>query len=300
MRYLKSYKIFESKKSLTDNYLSKMGTTRQDVTDIFQGVVDLGYEPKFKVSFLDKNGNSRDEKLTAHETPLLTIKFSSSKEKYIGGSVRFDNLDYLENLYHSLSMFMSMFKDKCNIDYEIDNMVELCIRCQFDTEYDESKVALTKDDLYDALQECKLLVTDDYEVEIDKDYRSFLLYINPTDSLARKLYSELKSSKDDKFKSNEEEVEKFNKDIISEMAKKISKLLNKDIRYVDVRGSSYFDDKGSGLYLFNNGKESQLVVRINDDVENTKNYKEKIKRGLFKTDNVMIELYKSEITFKLP
>jgi len=119
MKHLKAYKIFEGvKKSVVDSYLDKIGATRQDVIDVFQGIIDLGYEPKFKMTFLDKDGKSREEKSSGQETPLLFISFKSevNRSRYIGGSVRFNNLDYIENLYHSLSMFMSMYKYKCNIE----------------------------------------------------------------------------------------------------------------------------------------------------------------------------------------
>ena len=98
MMYLNSYKMFEAKKSLVDDYLSKMETTRQDVIDVFQNIVDLGYQPKFRLLFLNKDGRGRDsEKLTtktAQETPLLLISFKSNKEKYVGGSQRLISLDF--------------------------------------------------------------------------------------------------------------------------------------------------------------------------------------------------------------
>ena len=95
MKYLKKYQIFEAKKSLVDGYLSKMDTTRQDVIDVFQGIVDLGYQPKFKITFLDKDGRGREEKSSGQETPLLLINFKADKTEYAGGSKRFNNLDYI-------------------------------------------------------------------------------------------------------------------------------------------------------------------------------------------------------------
>ena len=91
------YKLFEDKKSVVDSYLDKIGATRQDVIDVFQGIIDLGYEPKFKMTFLDKDGKSREEKSSGQETPLLFISFKSevNRSRYIGGSVRFNNLDYI-------------------------------------------------------------------------------------------------------------------------------------------------------------------------------------------------------------
>ena len=128
MKYLKPYKIFESNQSDVDTYLSKIGATRKDITDVFNGIIDLGYEPNFKLIYVDKEGNSKKEKSTAQETPIVLINFKSDKSGYVGGSIRFNNLDYIENLYHSLATLMSMYGDECKIEYELDNLIELKLR----------------------------------------------------------------------------------------------------------------------------------------------------------------------------
>lgn len=227
MRYLKPYKIFEAKKSVVDSYLDKIGATRQDVIDVFQGIIDLGFNPKFKMSYIDDNGRVKAEKTTSKETPLLTVKFSAPNEKYIGGSVRFNNLDYIENLYHSLSMFMSMYKDKCNIEYDLDNMIELELRLQFDTEYDDTKISVTKNELLDALQSALQIIPNDYENDVISDYRSINLDINPTTDVVKKLAKELESTKGMKNIDNSTEVSEIAKDVINEMAKIMSVNLKK-------------------------------------------------------------------------
>lgn len=297
MKYLKKYQIFEAKKSLVDGYLSKMDTTRQDVIDVFQGIVDLGYQPKFKMRFLDKDGRSREEKSTGQETPILLIKFESSKEKYVGGSIRFENLDYIENLYHSLAMFMSMFKDKCNIEYDIDNMVELELRCQFDTEYDETKVSLSKDEISDALESCLSLVPAEYTSNINVDRKTITLEVKPESSVGQRLLDQLKASKTDKNVSNYDETEKMGLDIIKELGKVLSEKLKKDIRYV--RGASFYD--GTGLFLFNGDKQEQMIAKVRiTNWTNTKTYKADIKRGFLRIDKCEIELETLEIEIQLP
>ena len=297
MKYLRTYQIFEAKKSLVDGYLSKMDTTRQDVIDVFQGIVDLGYQPKFKMRFLDKDGRSREEKSTGHETPILLIKFESGKERYVGGSIRFENLDYIENLYHSLAMFMSMFKDKCNLTYDIDNMVELELRCQFDTEYDESKVAVSKDEISDALESCLSLVPGEYTSNISVERKTVTLEVKPESSVGQRLLDQLKASKTAKNVSNYDETEKMGLDIIKELAKVLSEKLKKDIRYV--RGASFYE--GTGLFLFNDDKQEQMIAKVRiTNWANTKTYKADIKRGFLRIDKCEIELETLEIEIQLP
>jgi hypothetical protein len=281
MKYLKAYKIFEAKKSVVDSYLDKIGATRQDVTDVFQGIIDLGYEPKFKMTFLDKDGKSREEKSSGQETPLLLITFKNGKPGYVGGSIRFDNLDYIENLYHSLSMFMSMYKDKCNIEYDLDNTVELQLRLTFETEYDESKVSITKDEVSDALNSCLSVIPEGY---------------TSNTTIGQRLLDELKASKTAKVVSNYDETEKMGLDVIKELEKALSEKLKKDIRYV--RGISFYE--GTGLFLFNGDKQEQMIAKLRmTNWAFTKTYKADIKRGFLKIDKCEIELETLEIEIDL-
>jgi len=296
MKYLKSYKIFESAKSLVDTYLSKLDTTRQDIIDIFQGVVDLGFSPKFKLVYLDKDGKAREEKSSGQETPLLTVKFTAPNEKYIGGSVRFDNLDYLENLYHSLSMFMSMFKGKCNVEYELDNMIELKLRLQFDTEYDENKVSVSKEEIHDALESCLSVIPEGYSSEVVDELRGITLTAKPDTTIGQKLLDQLIASKTAKVISNLEETEKIALDVVKELAKVLSERLKKDIRYV--RGISWYN--GTGLFLFNGDKQEQMIAKVRmNNIYNTKTYRADIKRGFLKVDKCEIELETLTIEIEL-
>jgi hypothetical protein len=290
-------KIFEAKKSVVDSYLDKIGATRQDVIDVFQGIIDLGYQPTFKMSFLDKDGRAREEKSTGQETPLLRISFKSGKQGYIGGSIRFNNLDYIESLYHSLSMFMSMYKDKCNIEYDLDNMVELQLRLQFDTEYDENKVAVTRDDILNALESCLSSIPEGYSPDINS-ISNITLNAEPDNTIAQGLLDELKASKTAKVVSNYDEVEKIGLDITNKLAKTLSEKFKKDIRYVEIK-SGHFDSK-SGLYLFNGDKQEQLIAKVRIlSTGRTKTYRADVKRGFLRTDKCEIELETLELTIQI-
>jgi len=299
MKHLKAYKIFEGvKKSVVDSYLDKIGATRQDVIDVFQGIIDLGYEPKFKMTFLDKDGKSREEKSSGQETPLLFISFKSevNRSRYIGGSVRFDNLDYIENLYYCLSMFMSMYKDKCDIKYELDNYVELQLRLKFETEYDESKVSITKDEMSDALNSCLSSIPEGYTSNVEVERRSVKLKVTPDTTIGQRLLDQLKASKTDKVVSNYDETEKIGLDVISKLEKVLSEKLKKDIRYV--RGISFYE--GTGLFLFNGDKQEQMIAKLRmTNWAFTKTYKADIKRGFLKIDKCEIELETLEIEIDL-
>jgi len=300
MKHLRPYKIFEAKKSVVDSYLDKIGATRQDVIDVFQGIIDLGFNPKFKMSFLDKDGKSREEKSSGQETPLLFISFKSevNRSRYIGGSVRFNNLDYIENLYHSLSMFMSMYKDKCNIEYDLDNMIELELRLQFDTEYDESKVSISRDEVYDAVNSCLSVIPEGYTSEVDVDRRRIKLKSEPGTTIGQKLLDELKASKTAKVVSNYDETEKMGLDVIKELEKVLSEKFKKDIRYVVVKGENFYD--ATGLYLFNGDKQEQMIAKLRmTNWTSTKTYKADIKRGFLKIDKCEIELETLEIEIDL-
>lgn len=268
--------------------------------DVFQGIIDLGYEPKFKMTFLDKDGKSREEKSSGQETPLLFISFKSevNRSRYIGGSVRFNNLDYIENLYHSLSMFMSMYKDKCNIEYDLDNYVELQIRLQFDTEYDESKVSITKDEMSDAVNSCLSVIPEGYTSEVDVDRRRIKLKSEPDRTIGQKLLDELKASKTAKVVSNYDETEKMGLDVIKELEKVLSDKFKKDIRYVVIKGENFYD--ATGLYLFNGDKQEQMIAKVRiTNWASTKTYKADIKRGFLKIDKCEIELETLEIEIDL-
>lgn len=295
MRHLKSYKIFESKENLVDVYLSKMGTSQQDVVDIFQGVIDMGYEPKFKMVFLNKDGRSRSEKSSGQETPILLIGFKTDKTRYVGGSQRFSNVDYLENLYHNLSMFISMFKDKCHIEYDLDNYVELEVRCTFETEYDDTKAAVTKKDISDALESCRDLVPTDYTSSIDVGHKTINLKCEVNNrNVGQRLLDELKASKTKKYISNEDEISKFGSDIVLKLGRVLSKNLEKDIRIIEQKGRL-------GLYLFINNVNEQLIAKfsIHSGIYDSKRYSANIKRGFLKIDKCEIEIESLEINIEM-
>ena len=295
MKYLKQFQIFESKSDPIDTYLSKLGTTKQYITDIFQGIIDLGYEPKFTLKYIDRDDRERNEKSTSQETPIVIIDFVSNHEKYIGGSIKFNNLDYIENLYHNLSMFMSMFKDKCHITYELDNMIELKLKLQFETEYDQSKLNISIIDLQSALESSISLIPNDYSSEIEDE---LLLIIKPQSSVVgKRLFNQIVKTKEDRI-SNRDELYEISKNINKSIAKKLSDKFKKDIRYDVVKGS-YFGKKGTGLYLVE-GDEKEMICGIQNGFNEHKQYSGNIKTGFLKTKEIKVDLEYLEIKLSIP
>jgi hypothetical protein len=189
-----------------------------------------------------------------------------------------------------------MYKDKCDIKYELDNYVELQIRLKFETEYDESKVSITKDEMSDALNSCLSVIPEGYTSNVDVERRSIKLKVTPDNTIGQRLLDQLKASKTDKVVSNYDETEKIGLDVIKELEKVLSEKLKKDIRYV--RGISFYE--GTGLFLFNGDKQEQMIAKlIMSNWAFTKTYKADIKRGFLKIDKCEIELESLEIEINL-
>jgi hypothetical protein len=191
---------------------------------------------------------------------------------------------------------MSMYKDKCNIEYDLDNTVELQLRLTFETEYDESKVSITKDEMSDAVNSCLSSIPEGYTSNVDVERRSIKLKVTPDNTIGQRLLDELKASKTAKVVSNYDEVEKIGLDVIKELEKVLSEKLKKDIRYV--RGISFYE--GTGLFLFNGDKQEQMIAKLRmSNWAFTKTYKADIKRGFLKIDKCEIELETLEIEIDL-
>ena len=166
----------------------------------------------------------------------------------------------------------------------------------FETEYDESKVSITKDEMSDAVNSCLSSIPEGYTSNVDVERRSIKLKVTPDTTIGQKLLDELKASKTAKVVSNYDEVEKIGLDVIKELEKVLSEKLKKDIRYV--RGISFYE--GTGLFLFNGDKQEQMIAKLRmSNWAFTKTYKADIKRGFLKIDKCEIELETLEIEIDL-
>lgn len=90
-----------------NDYLSKIGSSRYDIEEIFAEVIDLGHKIHFSSKEFDE-GN------------IIKV------------SIRIDNdgthedITYLETVYHAISRFMNTYKDKTmKINYEINNSLNI-------------------------------------------------------------------------------------------------------------------------------------------------------------------------------
>jgi hypothetical protein len=86
-----------------DTYLSKMGSSKYDIEEIFAEVIDLGHKLHYSAEEFD-NGHIN--------------KISIS----IDNDGTHEDISYLENVFHAISRFLATYKDKTmKINYEIND-----------------------------------------------------------------------------------------------------------------------------------------------------------------------------------
>ena len=136
MKHLKKYKIFENKEDKDlDHYLSKMGTYKEEIEDIFIDFIDsndiwIDYSLFFKDK---KTGDSfsSNKKLNSYY-PVVEINLRGEQK------LDFDDVKYISNLYFSLERFYSMFSDKLDkISWKIYSGSGIYIDCFFKEEVNE-------------------------------------------------------------------------------------------------------------------------------------------------------------------
>lgn len=291
MKYLSKYKLFEAKKSLVDGYLDKMGATRNDIQEIFLDMTDQGYNLKFKVSYKDASGRVRNNKTTSKETPILKISLSSNRTHYVGGSTKFDNLTYIESLYHTLSRFMTTYEGKVKkMSYELDSKAELSILCFFEDELDDSKLEITKEQLNMVMDHVlSVHLPTYYQTQKNDGYGDTQYHIKMIDSArkdkAKEMIDELTKSDDD-YLTNHEENTKLIENIRNEFTDILTKSFGKDIRYIN-RGSE------SGIFVFENSVVKYKLADLSIyDMDSTR-YNARVKTGFLSRKNVEVEVYYS-------
>ena len=167
-----------------------------------------------------------------------------------------------------------MYKDKCNIEYDLDNYVELQLRLQFDTEYDDSKVSITKDEMSDALNSCLSVIPEGYTSNVDVERRSIKLKVTPDTTIGQRLLDQLKASKTDKVVSNYDETEKMGLDVIKELEKVLSDKLKKEIT-IKYNLNIEKDKKNNNIFYKIKIDDSSKLDEYIDLLENLKFKKDK-------------------------
>lgn len=303
MKYLKTYRMFEFVETPSNTPL----LYKEDIIDIFQGIIDLGYKPSFDLRFIDINGKWKDVKTASEETPVLKISFKTNNVAYVGGSIKFDNLDYLENLYHNLSMFMSMYGSKCTITYELDNKVELVVKCKFPTEYDETKVkTLTENQLMSMLNwYTKDFIKNNSDLGSQYDITHngyFKISIDPKEIVLNNMMEEAKKNvkKDKRFDSidNWHDLLEIRDRYLEHIATKLSNKLKSNIIYISGdRAADYYGREGGTGFYEDDKKVKILGVDFDwDDINRYIN----VKSGLLSSRRVRLILESYEITFFIP
>jgi hypothetical protein len=290
LKYLKKYKIFESSGYL-DHYLSKLGATKDDIRDIFSEVIDQGYELKLKVLYQDSNGRIRIKKSTASENPILKISLSSDKVSYVGGSVKFDSITYIETIYHSLSRFINTYGSNIKkITYELDNKAEITVNCIFETETDESKLKISKNDIFNCVRKAlSNKLPDGYNDSISfKDFQGTHGIIKMSDLYKLEKYKELREilrNSEEKYINNYKEIESLCSVLRDEIAIELSLKSGGDIRFIKK------DRTEGALYVFIDNVESYRLGNLSCYDNDSRRYSERIKTGFLSKKNIEVELF---------
>ena len=152
MKHLKKYKIFENKEDKDlDYYLSKMGTSKEDIEDIFIDFIDTNdIYIEYRLFFKDKKTGdsfSSNKKLSSYY-PVVEINLRGEQK------LDFDDVKYISNLYFSLERFYSMFSDKLEkINWKIYSGSGIYIDCFFKEEVNEDIPDISITEISDLLIE---------------------------------------------------------------------------------------------------------------------------------------------------
>jgi len=306
VKYLKSYKLFESKSSDVDIYLQKMGATKDDINDIFISLIDQKYEVDLYVKYEDKIGRVRGKKTTNYETPILFIDLLNKSTRYVGGSTKLD-LSYIENLYYSLSRLNSMYSDKLEkITYELHTNAEMTIRCYFKPEEDESIISISLEDMADAINSSIRsrfghVVNTDIRNQSNKELRldiDVLPYPDDEDKVLNKLQDELKKSDKD-WATNYDSVDNLKKNILKVLESDLSKKFDMKLFFSHTIDHSWNrEGRIDGIYTYEDDKKVKLFeFSISPE---SRYYRYNIKKNFFRQKPIEIELYwKIEIILEI-
>ena len=288
---MNKYKIFEAKSEKVDEYLSKMGTSRDSVREIFLDMTDQGYELKFKLSYKDANNRTRARKTTSRETPIVKIGLTTDRTSYVGGENKFEDLTYIEALYHCLSRFMNTYKGKVKkLTYSLDSKAELSVYCTFEEEKDDSKLSISKDIIMRTMDHAlEGHLPNDYSINTrDSDFQGMYYFVRMNDDArmrkAKEMVAKLEESGDD-WLTNHEELDELKANIRNEFTDLLSRSYSKDIRYIHRRGES------PGIYVFENGKEMYKIANLSMYEHDSKRFTSRVKKGFLTKRLVECEIY---------
>lgn len=134
MNYIKSFKLFES----VDNILQSLDISSDDLKDIFQDLLDEGFEYKIKDAYLTKGGtkyNPNELVDNYYPTLAITLKRDINNNDDIrnwDGGYYYEDKNIIEIIHHCINRLKSTLSDQdVKILYSINNIncinIRICI-----------------------------------------------------------------------------------------------------------------------------------------------------------------------------
>ena len=278
MKFLNSYKLFESTQDEISKYLEILGTDKDDINYIFIDLIDARYEIKYKLFYLDKDGNyNRERRKTC--TPCVMIDIDKPGTKYVGTRQKFKNTEFLFTLYACVDRFIKMFSDKCDIEYSIGSDMDIEIKCEFPIEEDSNKVELSESDFLNAVRNAidestpePPNISNHYQnYRLNDSSKKYIGGIKPSNVtlIAEEIYKN--HTNKEELPSNWEECNNIKENLLNNLKSQLSeKLPNCQIKlYKELSTSERSKlDHDNNIYYIKNGEINKLikVSCYNDDL----------------------------------
>jgi hypothetical protein len=319
MKYLKTYKIYES----IENLLKKFYISNDELKDIFQDLIDDGYVYSIQETYLTKNGKRDNTNITDSFYPCILINLKRDTYKndirnWDGGIYYEDNSIILETIQQSIGRIKSTLdNENIKVLYSISNINNISIRICGDKEksllaIDTNLIKEYIKNLFEKkqghgltidksnLENIKDVNLKDYHLRFNSnDFETsnddFILLLSPSNYIIEHL-------KLNNLLSNKEEINKFIKLIIENIYQKCIELST------DKNGWSLDTSFKTGDFRYNHmmnfGKilyNEIEVISINSLLEDDFSKIIEIPSGsLFKKNKKSeILLYKSDIRIKI-
>lgn len=298
MNYIKSFKLFES----VDNILQSLDISSDDLKDIFQDLIDEGFEYKIRDAYLTKSGtkyNTNELIDNYYPTLSITLKRDINNNDDIrnwDGSYYYEDKNIIEIIHHCINRLKSTLSDQdVKILYSINNINFINIRICISEKNPDVKLNINEikgylDNKFGLdFQNLVSEFTEDYSIQLPPS-----IYIKPENNRMEEICdrickdsNEVKPIDSDKEYTNLKDFKKIIFNIVTHLLKKfkdISKLEDwslKDENYSDwsVRSiEAESEGLDSNIFMF---YKDIPIIKVSYWTESHAAGKYKIKSGGF-------------------
>lgn len=299
-------KILESK----EEFLTKLGTSEEEIKDICSDLVDEGYVLRISNEYLGMNGHAYDTpNQTKNYYPLIDIELDrkmsdtseygdkTTKDKFSdvrmwnGGVYYEGDVSLLKMIYEIVYRFESMFtSEKAEVFYSIRNINDINIRITFGLE--ESTSALDFGEVKKYLKN-RDLIGGFYVIEdtMTSGNNKITLNIQAETAESSKYYREF-------VKEILDSNEKNNLDDLKNLAKKYAESIFTFCKESNskIKGK-YLEHPGAGSYYVISEGKPLIEFKYNFEKEDEMNIV--TKKGIFKNETTKITIYSVELIITL-